>query len=33
MALTKAHSRMIEGAVVNVLDYGAKGDGTNWKIG
>jgi len=28
MALTKAHNRMIEGAVVNVLDYGAVGDGT-----
>ena len=28
MALTKAHNRMIEGAVVNVLDYGAVGNGT-----
>lgn len=28
MALTKAHNRMIQGAVVNVLDYGAVGDGT-----
>ena len=28
MALTKAHNRMIEGAAVNVLDYGATGDGT-----
>lgn len=28
MALTKAHNRMIEGAYVNVLDYGAKGDGS-----
>jgi polygalacturonase len=27
MALTKAHSRMIEGASVNVKDYGAVGDG------
>ena len=27
MALTKAHNRMIEGAPINVLDYGAKGDG------
>lgn len=27
MALTKAHNRMIKGAVVNVLDYGAVGDG------
>lgn len=27
MALTKAHNRMIKGAVVNVLDYGAIGDG------
>jgi len=27
MALTKAHNRMIEGAVTNVRDYGAKGDG------
>jgi len=28
MALTKAHNRMIEGAVINVKDYGAKGDGS-----
>jgi len=28
MALTKASYSMITGAVVNVLDYGAKGDGT-----
>lgn len=28
MALTKATNRMIDGAVINVLDYGAKGDGT-----
>ena len=28
MALTKAHNRMIEGDVVNVLDFGATGDGT-----
>ena len=28
MALTKAHNRMIEGAAVNVKDFGAKGDGT-----
>jgi hypothetical protein len=27
MALTKAHNRMIEGASVNVKDYGATGDG------
>ena len=27
MALTKAHNRMISGAYVNVLDYGAVGDG------
>lgn len=27
MALTKANNRMIDGAVVNVLDYGAVGDG------
>jgi hypothetical protein len=27
MALTKAHNRMIEGAPVNVKDYGAVGDG------
>lgn len=27
MALTKTHNRMIEGAVANVLDYGASGDG------
>ena len=27
MALTKAHNRMIEGARVNVKDFGAKGDG------
>ena len=28
MALTKAHNRMIEGAAVNVKDFGAKGDGS-----
>lgn len=28
MALTKVHNRMHAGAVVNVLDYGAAGDGT-----
>lgn len=28
MALTKAHNRMIEGSYLNVLDYGAAGDGT-----
>jgi hypothetical protein len=28
MALTKAHNRMITGAPVNVLDFGATGDGT-----
>lgn len=28
MALTKAHNRMIEGAPINVKDYGAVGDGT-----
>jgi len=28
MALTKANYRMIDGAVANVLDYGAVGDGT-----
>lgn len=28
MSLTKAHNRMIAGAVANVLDFGAKGDGT-----
>lgn len=27
MALTKAHNRMIKGAVVNVMDFGAVGDG------
>lgn len=27
MALTKAHNRMIEGSAVNVLDFGAVGDG------
>jgi hypothetical protein len=27
MALTKIHNRMVEGAVVNVLDFGAVGDG------
>ena len=27
MALTKVHNRLIEGAAVNVLDFGAKGDG------
>jgi hypothetical protein len=27
MALTKAHTRMIEGDVISVLDYGATGDG------
>jgi len=27
MALTKAHNRMIQGAMFNVLDYGAVGDG------
>ena len=27
MALTKAHSRMIEGSAVNVVDFGAVGDG------
>ena len=27
MALTKAHNRMIEGAPVNVKDFGAVGDG------
>ena len=27
MALTKARNRMIEGASINVLDYGAVGDG------
>ena len=27
MALTKAHARMIEGAAVNVVDFGAVGDG------
>ena len=28
MALTKAHNRMIKGAPVNVLDFGAIGNGT-----
>lgn len=28
MTLTKAHNRMIEGAAINVVDYGALGDGT-----
>ena len=28
MALTKAHNRMIAGSYVNVIDYGATGDGT-----
>ena len=28
MALTKANNRMIDGATVNVLDFGATGDGT-----
>ena len=27
MALTKAHNRMIAGSIVNVVDYGATGDG------
>jgi hypothetical protein len=27
MALTKAHNRMIQGSYVNVVDYGATGDG------
>lgn len=27
MALTKAHNRMIDGALINVKDYGAVGDG------
>ena len=27
MALTKTHNRMIFGADINVLDYGATGDG------
>jgi hypothetical protein len=27
MALTKTHNRMIEGSIVNVIDYGAVGDG------
>jgi polygalacturonase len=29
MALTKAHYRMVEGAVSNVLDFGAVGDNSN----
>lgn len=29
MSLTKTHNRMIEGAEINVLDYGAYNDGTN----
>ena len=29
MALTKAHNRMIAGAPINVLDYGATGNGTS----
>ena len=29
MALTKAHNRMIKGADINVLDYGAIGDGAS----
>lgn len=28
MALTKAHSRMIQGSMINAKDYGATGDGT-----
>ena len=32
MALTKAHNRMIEGAAVNVKDFGAVGDGTTYKL-
>lgn len=28
MALTKVHNRMVSGAAVNVLDFGAVGDGT-----
>jgi hypothetical protein len=28
MALTKAHNRMIAGSAVNVVDFGAVGDGT-----
>lgn len=28
MALTKTHNRMIEGSFINVMDYGAVGDGT-----
>ena len=27
MSLTKAHNRMIEGSQVNVIDFGAVGDG------
>ena len=29
MALTKTHNRMIEGSILNVVDFGAKGDGIN----
>lgn len=29
MALTKVHNRMVEGSVLNVVDFGAKGDGVN----
>ena len=29
MALTKVHYRMVEGAVSNVLDFGAVGDNSN----
>jgi len=29
MALTKVHDRMVEGSVLNVVDFGAKGDGVN----
>jgi polygalacturonase len=28
MALTKAHNRMVAGSRINVLDFGAVGDGT-----
>jgi hypothetical protein len=29
MTLTKLHNRMVEGSVLNVVDFGAKGDGVN----
>ena len=33
MAITKTNNRMIDGSVVNVLDYGVKNDGTDYSTG